>query len=63
MERMFFNCHNLKYLNIENFQTKQLQNVNDIFTGVIKFINIIYEKNSINDELQEKINNLKNTTK
>ena len=55
MNLMFYNCKKLMSLNIYNLNTKNVFNLKNIFEGVNRNINIIYNSNITGNDLQYEI--------
>ena len=48
---MFYNCSSLNYLNLSNFNTNNVTDMNDIFLNIYKNCKIIYNDNKIKNYL------------
>ena len=55
MAYMFSGCSSLKELNLSNFNTNKVTNINGMFKGCSSLISLICEDHSIQKEYRNKI--------
>ena len=60
MESTFHDCKSLIYLNIKNLYTKAVESFDNIFEGIEKKLDVIYERGTTGTDLQLEINKNKN---
>ena len=58
MSMMFYECKNLKFLNISTFDTRGVLYYNEIFKDVGKDIKIIYDREMMGENIQKQIDDL-----
>ena len=60
MESTFYDCKSLIYLNTKNLDTQGVESFDNIFEGIEKKLEVIYERGMAGTDFQLEINNNKN---
>ena len=58
MNRMFYDCKNLKYLDITGFSLRGVIEYDDIFKNVRKVLNIYYSSINIEENIKKQIDEI-----